>query len=87
MSTTAAPGVTPAGAVFGALAGQDAVVAELAAAASGGPGAVTHAWLFTGPPGVRPVGGGPLLRRGGALRRPWLRALPVVPPGGRGKPR
>ena len=51
MSTTAAPGVTPAGAVFGALAGQDAVVAELAAAASGGPGAVTHAWLFTGPPG------------------------------------
>ena len=51
MSTTAAPGVTPAGAVFGALAGQDAVVAELAAAASGGAGAVTHAWLFTGPPG------------------------------------
>ena len=51
MSTTAAPEVTPAGAVFGALAGQDAVVAELAAAASGGPGAVTHAWLFTGPPG------------------------------------
>ena len=51
MSTTAAPGVTPAGAVFGALAGQDAVVAELAAAASGGPGAITHAWLFTGPPG------------------------------------
>ena len=51
MRTTAAPEVTPAGAVFGALAGQDAVVAELAAAASGGPGAVTHAWLFTGPPG------------------------------------
>jgi DNA polymerase III subunit delta' len=51
MSTTAASGVTPAGAVFGALAGQDAVVAELAAAASGGPGAITHAWLFTGPPG------------------------------------
>ena len=51
MSTTAAPEVTPAGAVFGALAGQDAVVAELAAAASGGPGAITHAWLFTGPPG------------------------------------
>ncbi len=51
MSTTAAPELTPAGAVFGALAGQDAVVAELAAAASGGPGAVTHAWLFTGPPG------------------------------------
>jgi DNA polymerase-3 subunit delta' len=51
MSTTAAPEVTPAGPVFGALAGQDAVVAELAAAASGGPGAITHAWLFTGPPG------------------------------------
>ena len=51
MSTRAAPGVTPAGAVFAALAGQDAVVAELAAAASGGPGAITHAWLFTGPPG------------------------------------
>src|ERR1700729_1645066 len=51
MSTTAAPEATPAGAVFGALAGQDAVVAELAAAASGGPGAITHAWLFTGPPG------------------------------------
>jgi len=51
MSTTAAPETTPAGAVFGALAGQDAVVAELAAAASGGPGAITHAWLFTGPPG------------------------------------
>ena len=51
MSTKAAPGVTPAGAVFAALAGQDAVVAELAAAASGGPGAITHAWLFTGPPG------------------------------------
>jgi DNA polymerase III subunit delta' len=43
--------MTSAGAVFGALAGQDAVVAELAAAASGGAGAVTHAWLFTGPPG------------------------------------
>jgi len=51
MSTTSAPEATPAGAVFGALAGQDAVVAELAAAASGGPGAITHAWLFTGPPG------------------------------------
>jgi DNA polymerase-3 subunit delta' len=51
MSTTAVPETTPAGAVFGALAGQDAVVAELAAAASGGPGAITHAWLFTGPPG------------------------------------
>ena len=37
--------------MFARLAGQDAVVAELASAASGGAGAVTHAWLFTGPPG------------------------------------
>src|ERR1700735_5044773 len=51
MSTTAAPETTPAGAVFGALAGQDAVGAGLAAAASGGRCAITHAWLFTGPPG------------------------------------
>jgi len=43
--------MTSAGAVFARLAGQDAVVAELASAASGGAGAVTHAWLFTGPPG------------------------------------
>src|SRR5450755_3338365 len=39
-----------AGAVFARLAGQDEVVAELASAASW-TGAVTHAWLFTGPPG------------------------------------
>ena len=39
-----------AGAVFARLAGQDAVVAELASAVSG-TGAITHAWLFTGPPG------------------------------------
>jgi DNA polymerase-3 subunit delta' len=38
-------------AVFARLAGQDAVVAELASAASGTGGAITHAWLFTGPPG------------------------------------
>jgi DNA polymerase III subunit delta' len=43
--------MTSAGAVFVRLAGQDAVVAELASAASGGAGAITHAWLFTGPPG------------------------------------
>ena len=36
--------------MFARLAGQDAVVAELASAASG-TGAITHAWLFTGPPG------------------------------------
>jgi DNA polymerase-3 subunit delta' len=34
--------------VFDDLAGQDAVVAQLRAALSGG---MTHAWLFTGPPG------------------------------------
>ena len=43
--------MTSPGAVFARLAGQDAVVAELASAASGGAGAITHAWLFTGPPG------------------------------------
>jgi DNA polymerase III subunit delta' len=42
--------MTSAGAVFARLAGQDAVIAELASAASG-TGAITHAWLFTGPPG------------------------------------
>ena len=34
--------------VFGELAGQDAVVTQLRQAADG---AMTHAWLFTGPPG------------------------------------
>lgn len=34
--------------VFGDLAGQEAVVAQLRSAAAG---AMTHAWLFTGPPG------------------------------------
>jgi DNA polymerase III subunit delta' len=34
--------------VFGELAGQDAVVTQLRQAAQG---AMTHAWLFTGPPG------------------------------------
>src|SRR5258708_17207439 len=45
--------------VFGDLVGQDAIVAELRAAAAaagavlrGGPNTgMTHAWLFTGPPG------------------------------------
>jgi len=47
--------------VFGELAGQDAVVAQLERAAAAAaallagehpePGAMTHAWLFTGPPG------------------------------------
>src|ERR1035437_6126151 len=41
--------MTSAGAVFARLAGQDEVVDELASAASG-TGAITHAWLFTGPP-------------------------------------
>jgi DNA polymerase-3 subunit delta' len=63
----AAGGGVPAvaGAVFGALAGQEAVVEQLShavAAAASAPGAggargsgaalgMTHAWLFTGPPG------------------------------------
>ena len=47
--------------VFGDLAGQDAVVEQLSRAAAGAnmvlagrptePGVMTHAWLFTGPPG------------------------------------
>ncbi len=47
--------------VFGELAGQDAVVAQLSRAAAGAaaildggraePGVMTHAWLLTGPPG------------------------------------
>jgi len=47
--------------VFGDLPGQDAVVSQLERAAAGAaamlagerpePGAMTHAWLFTGPPG------------------------------------
>jgi DNA polymerase III subunit delta' len=37
-------------AVFGQLAGQDAVVEQLQAALAA-PGGLTHAWLFTGPPG------------------------------------
>jgi DNA polymerase III subunit delta' len=39
-----------AAAVFGELAGQEAVVEQLSQAASGAAG-MTHAWLFTGPPG------------------------------------
>jgi DNA polymerase III subunit delta' len=39
---------TRAGGVFASLAGQDEVVEQLRAAAEGG---LTHAWLFTGPPG------------------------------------
>jgi DNA polymerase III subunit delta' len=37
--------------VFGRLAGQEQVVAQLRAAAAVGPGGIGHAWLFTGPPG------------------------------------
>jgi DNA polymerase III subunit delta' len=36
---------------FTGLAGQEQVVDQLRSAASGGPGGITHAWLFTGPPG------------------------------------
>jgi DNA polymerase III subunit delta' len=54
------PATPPAAApVFAGLAGQEAVVAELSAAAAGAAAsarsphapAMTHAWLFTGPPG------------------------------------
>jgi DNA polymerase III subunit delta' len=54
------PATPPAAApVFAGLAGQEAVVAELGAAAAGAAAsapsphapAMTHAWLFTGPPG------------------------------------
>ena len=31
------------------------------------PAAMTHAWLFTGPPGLRPLGGGPGVRRRAAV--------------------
>ena len=40
-----------AGGVFAGLAGQQAVVDQLRSAVSAGAGAITHAWLFTGPPG------------------------------------
>jgi DNA polymerase-3 subunit delta' len=43
--------MTLAGRVFAGLAGQEAVVAQLMSAASAGAAAITHAWLFTGPPG------------------------------------
>jgi len=43
--------MTSAGRVFAGLAGQEAVVAQLMSAASAGAAAITHAWLFTGPPG------------------------------------
>ncbi|MDR1119032.1 MAG: DNA polymerase III subunit delta' [Bifidobacteriaceae bacterium] len=39
------------GGVWTDLIGQDAVVAELRRAVAGGSHAMTHAWLFTGPPG------------------------------------
>lgn len=37
--------------VFDELVGQDAAIRQLSRAASGEPGAMTHAWLITGPPG------------------------------------
>jgi DNA polymerase III subunit delta' len=53
--------LSPPSAVFAELTGQDAVVAQLSRAAAAAaallsgerpePGAMTHAWLFTGPPG------------------------------------
>jgi DNA polymerase-3 subunit delta' len=43
--------MTSAAGVFAGLAGQDAVVGQLRSAVLAGPSAITHAWLFTGPPG------------------------------------
>ncbi|MGH3996419.1 MAG: DNA polymerase III subunit delta', partial [Pseudonocardiaceae bacterium] len=37
--------------VWAAIVGQDPAVATLREAAQTGGGAMTHAWLFTGPPG------------------------------------
>ena len=85
--------------VFGDLAGQDAVVAQLrkaAAAASGvlagghpEPGAMTHAWLFTGPPGsgrsVAARAFAAALLCDDARRR--LRRLRLLPPGAGRHPR
>ena len=90
-------------AVFGELVGQEPVVEQLGLAAAaaaartpGGsppPGAapagsgMTHAWLFTGPPGSgRSVAARAFAGRA-AVRRPGVRAVPVLPPGRRGQPR
>ncbi|WP_308127892.1 DNA polymerase III subunit delta' [Modestobacter italicus] len=48
--TTAVPEVGPAPGVWADVVGQPAVVAELQAAVAQ-PASMTHAWLFTGPPG------------------------------------
>jgi DNA polymerase-3 subunit delta' len=48
--TGTGPAPEQSAAVFGQLTGQDAVVSQLRAAA-GDPERMTHAWLFTGPPG------------------------------------
>ena len=55
-----------------------AVVEELRAAVAH-PAAMTHAWLFTGPPGLRPVGGRPRVRRGAAVPGRRVRHLPRLP--------
>ncbi len=47
---TSAPRQLTEFAVFGQLAGQDAIVGQLRDAMTA-PGGLTHAWLFTGPPG------------------------------------
>ena len=52
--------------VWGQVVGQAAVVAELRAAIDN-PTAMTHAWLFTGPPGIGPVGGRAGVRRRAAV--------------------
>ena len=72
--------------VWAQVIGQPAVVAELRAAVAD-PAAMTHAWLFTGPPGLGPVGGRPRVRRGAAVPRRRRRHLPRVPHGAGRHPR
>ena len=54
--------------VFNELVGQDDVITQLEYALHS-PGAMTHAWLFTGPPGSGSFQCGSSLRRGTDLRR------------------
>ena len=88
--------------VFDDVVGQEAVVAELARAVAApraatdppaaAPGArantgPTHAWLFTGPPGLGPVRRGAGVRRSAAVPQGGLRSVRLVPHGARGHPR
>ena len=52
--------------VWDDLVGQEPTIETLSRAVRDEP-AMTHAWLFTGPPGSRPLDGGPRLRRRAAV--------------------